>query len=278
MSVGRVIGYQAVDGSRVLRGVLLCSPVDRAVDPRDNFRVRVSVGRGATLDSIGEWDGASLALKALTPLPIGAVTLAKALPFGGVVVVETERRGLPSSLIGSSVQLRIGHAFQRAGQALPDREVRDALEAMDDLASQARFGEVVVPVPLGMEPVGHDAQQKQATTQTVSSTSYVDSLVAITFKMPSWARSGWVQATGHATFSGAGAAASTLYVKIGDGTTDHNEEAENTDGGAYRCPSTSVGFQVFKTTTLTLRFKKDAVGANADVILQTLAGSAEWRA
>lgn len=270
MSVGRHVAYVPFDSRRVLRAIRLVSPVDRAVAHADCYRVRVGVAVESRVDWIGEYDGANMALKAHVPLVLGGrSTIAKKLVANSAIVVETERRGLPAPIRGSAVLMRVGSDFEAASERTWSRDTQEAIESLADLQSTRGDGVEPVRVALddGYEP--YATKDHSAAAPTVSSTSYVNGSVSVTVRVPP-GMTYYVKVTAHVSFVSSAVGASLLYLSIGDGTTDHDEEKEHGLDTAFNNVSTSYGGPISATTTFTLRMKKDGGGTDITASLQTI--------
>lgn len=266
--MGRSVAYAPFDARRVLRAIRLVSPADRAVDHADNYRVRVGVAVESRIDWIGEWDGANCALKAHVPLVLGGrPALARKLPESSVLVVDMERRGLPPSIRGAAVLLRVGSDFQANSPRAVDRTAQESIEAAADHQGDLGAGVEPVRVDLVDDPLAFSDDSYSSGAQSITAGgAFEDGAVSVTVRVPPGGQA-YVKADADADAGGSGGT-SLVSMAIGDGTTDHNEESISAADGVPTHIGVTFGGLITKTTTFKVRTK--CATSNATLARQTL--------
>lgn len=266
----RVPVYIPTNDRRVLRRVVLAKSSALPRDHTNHYRLRLGVQSGERFSAIGtEYAGANHRIA-----DGGRFTLfdgERALAATDLVALEVSRAGSPVALDDALLELATTFRTQPT-----DRRVdADLAEFLSEAGALER--ETVYPLSGLYVPVTATGRTQDANTQTVSSSSYVNGAVSLVVQQPPGKTVGHVHAVASATTTAASAAVGTLFVTVGDGTTDYDEQASNTpDNANSRAISTSAALTIYTTTTLTLRLKKDGGGANMEVMRQTLTYTVDW--
>ena len=198
------------------------------------------------------------------------------IPASRVVVADVDRTA-GVSLVGLSVQIAIGHTLVMPLHRLPDHESQNAVGDLSEFLKNTQSGDQIITVPL-TNPAGAESpffaeDDYDATGAAISSTTFTNGVVAVTVTMPSWATTGYVHATASADMVASGGAG-VGHIAIGDGTTDHNEQAITTSTTEGRHVTTSYAGEITATTTFTIRFK--ITTNNATFNRQTIAVHGSW--
>lgn len=266
-----------IDAGRVLDAAWLLLPGGLSRSAADGYRIRLG-----TTGADGKPSWFSIFDTHQQAIPEGGVVkvtstarLGRRLVPGGTVLAEVVPYGSPVLPAQLCAQILVSPITTIPAHRVHDPAMRDAVDSLSDYSRGVGSGEQWIVKTLAVPEGAEALRAHDENSQTVSATSYTNGNVSVTATKPAWARYGIVNLTAHATFSGAGGAASTLYVEVYDGTTGYDEHLANTSASNITV-STSYGVAITATTTFTLRMKKDGAGANADVIRQTLAGSVVW--
>lgn len=271
----RHVIYVPVDGGRTLRGAWVVSATGLPMDPRSSYAVKVGLSTGkAAVTWLGEWDGAKQPLGAARPMRVTGVSdLGVKLGASSLVVADLIRYGPPRDLGGLAVQALIGTQAR-----VPRHRADDpGSDTLSDHISGTGAGDQVVTVALRDHPPVTETYQYYGTTQTVSSTTFVDGGTLVTLIRPAWASIGHVHAATEISFTCSSAAVGGLYTAIGDGATDHNSILSVCpDNADTDCVVSSASFDIRDTTTIRGRVKKLSGYANIDIYIQSLSVSVTW--
>jgi len=218
---GPVIG--STTNNVVLRDALLHSPVDRTTASFASHKVEVGVREGEFTSWVGTWDQATQDLEGASPTSIldgGRKNMR--LKASQAVVVRASVDGVPASLAGSSVTIRLGRVGGSSGQPKPlvsagavvgDPNSRVAISTLErQINSVLSEWEVVVqlpdPVTLGVVGSFQAILQYDSTTQ-ISLAQLEGNWIEVDGKFVSVTSSGLPVATTSGILMESGAVSST---------------------------------------------------------------------
>ena len=258
----RIHLYPPQDNEREVRSCFITADRDFP-ESAAYYLVRLGIAESGRVDYIGTFDGSRQSLEKGVPYVLFDGT--ERVLAGQSIVADVDVYGLPVNFVGTALTLFTAARGSDPGQRVRDRDIRSAVDGVADWVKLIRGDEDVVTVILPEIPWGVKTrmveQDYDSTTGTVlSSATYTNGVVQVNARgSPDRPTIAFV--TAHVTFEAA-AGSDTVYVAIGDGTTDSPEMFQSVaTAGDFGHVSVARVEEINTTRTYTLRYKKAGVGS-----------------
>jgi hypothetical protein len=265
VAVYETLGSVISEANWALSGIDIISAAARSRVKSDFVGVRVGLRVEGNTDWVGSWSQDKTALAAGTKFSVmDQDRFRSRVSEGATPVVEITTNGSPSTIVGSSVTFHIARVSGVAGKVGPlintvaemDPGTRSLIDQLNEsgVGESSRTIQLVDPSSTVTQTAVAPYHDYDASAQAISSTSYVDSNVAITVLVPSGKT---VKVMVSATCSGEGnAGAAYIHAAISDGATEVVEsQAHSTGTNAWRSLTSHYAEDITADTTYKLRLK-----------------------